>query len=104
MAIQEATVANALSLANEPPEGPVYSSFAITTINDKITERATFGKFKAKVTFDTRVRPKGIQIKQSDNSWILLNKVTEALIDRGYRFAETIRPNKSTVTIEVAWD
>jgi len=104
MAIQEATVANALSLSNEPPEGPVYISLAITLIDDKITERATLGKFKAKVTFDTRLRPKGIQIKQSDNSWILLNKVTEALSERGYRATQKIRENKSNVTIEVAWD
>ena len=104
MAIQEATVANALSFSNEPPEGPIYTSLAITLIDDQITARATLGKFTAKVTFDTRQRPKGIQIKQSDNSWVLLNKVTEALSERGYRATQKVRENKANVTIEVAWD
>jgi len=104
MAIQEASVANALSLSNKPPEGPVYDSLAITEIDDQITTRATNGKFTAKVVFDTRLRPKGLQVQQSDNSWILLNNVTEALAERSYRVKRDDKPNKDKTTIEVAWD
>lgn len=109
MAIQTAATANADSITNIPLDGVIFESAAAIRIDGAITiaknnpDDKVGGVFITMVEFIRRNINGFIEIEQSDDSWVSLPLIIDALSDRGFRTSVVcIHTNKLKLTI--AWD
>lgn len=102
MALQTASAANANSIANAPDYTDVFTSLAGGRIDSEITIQSDLGLFVATLEFERRYSDQLTELKQSDGSYILFDRVLKAIESKKYRAAYT-KLNSVRLKLTVAW-
>jgi len=103
MAIRTATVAKTASDVNKPADGVIFDTLIASVIDAQIQAMSARGDVSTdSMYFDLRIT-KGIkELRQSDDSYILVDELVTALQARGYRVSPQIL-NPTRFKLTLAW-
>lgn len=102
MALQTASSANTKSLLNPPNYSDIFTSPVGVQIDAEITVQSGLGLFVATLHFERRYSDQLTELKQSDATYILLERVIKAIESKGYRVVST-KLNSIRLKLTLAW-
>lgn len=105
MALQSSSAAKAASDTNK--QAIDVSNLSIVLIDNGISAKELLGIYFVAFDFEARRSNDTIEIKQSDESYIDLDVIILALIDKGYRISFNEKNTSSggiKIHLTIAWD
>lgn len=102
MALQTAASAKSNSESNPIDYSATFNSLVGVLINTDITAQSSIGKYISSINFTRRNSGDLTEIKQSDDTYILLVNVIKALEQKGYR-TSTTKLNGVRLKLNLTW-